>query len=130
MTEKTCRQYITYVMRCGIGRRWTNVEIAETIRKSFGVTFQNNTIAKDLSHMIEDGEVQSEPAPGKKVFQYWLIQEPKKKKAERPEAIVMEPEELMQQCLKAAENYPDDHPQRTAIMNQYEQIKMRARSAA
>ncbi len=122
--EKTCREYITLVMKCG-NRKWTNEQIRERIIASFGIKFYNTTIGKNLSFMINEGEAESEPTEEKDCHQYWLLPEAKKKKPSRPQVPEMDPGPLMDACEEAMKSYPSDHPQRAAIMEQYAELESR-----
>jgi ABC-type branched-subunit amino acid transport system ATPase component len=53
------------------GGRWRNEQMKEYMRANFNRTFQNNTIAKNLSFLINDGLVLSGRTNGAS-YEYWL----------------------------------------------------------
>jgi hypothetical protein len=67
--DNSCAHYV-YCVLCN-GGHWRNEQIKSYILDNFGKTYQNNTIAKYLSFMINDGLVLSTPTGGS-CYEYWL----------------------------------------------------------
>jgi hypothetical protein len=132
--EKTCSEYVEMILKRG--GKWRNEEIKNAILRDYGESFQNNTIAKYLSFKINEGSVMSGPvilASGKKCDEYWWIREAKKDKKEKliiPIIIEDDPLKLMKICLAVIKDYPEEHPQYAAIMNQYFELEMKTRKVA
>jgi hypothetical protein len=70
--DDTCAYYVNLVLSKGGG--WRNEEIKQYIQSHFNRTYQNNTIAKYLSFMINDGLVKSRPTDWA-CYEYWLAQQ-------------------------------------------------------
>ena len=69
---KTCSECIQLVLEKS--GRLRNAQIAIKILSEYGVTYQNNTIAKYLSFFINEGKVLSAQTESKTCFEYWWIQ--------------------------------------------------------
>jgi hypothetical protein len=67
--NNSCAYYV-HLTLCE-GGRWRNEQIKQFIRENYQETYQNNTIAKYLSFMINDGLVLSAPTGGA-CYEYWL----------------------------------------------------------
>ena len=68
---KTCSEYIQLVLEKS--GRLRNAQIASKILSEYGITYQNNTIAKYLSFFINEGKVLSAPTESKTCFEYWWV---------------------------------------------------------
>lgn len=119
--ENSCSDFIKLILKRG--GRWRNKQIENAILETYGVPFQNNTIAKYLSFMINDGKVLSAPVKDKKesvCFEYWWIDNDKKM-----EKLPLVEIGLMCKCREVAKTYPDDHPELKKIMLQIERLEAR-----
>jgi hypothetical protein len=126
MDEKTCRECISLILKRG--GRFRNKQLEHDILRDYGVQCQNNTIAKYLSFLINDGKVLSAPVIDSKngtCFEYWWIESKKK-----VVAIKREEPGLVDRCVKIADTFPDGHPEQMKILLQIEQIEAQERKVA
>ncbi len=134
-SEKTCSDYIELILKREQGYRWRNKQIELAIAREFGVCYQNNTIAKYLSFLINKGLVQSAPVKlqsGKMCDEYWWTKKNDKGKETNiiPIKIDYDLATLKERCLEIAKTYPTEHPQYEAIMNQVNNVELRQRRTA
>jgi hypothetical protein len=123
--EKTCAYFIELILKRG--GRWRNKQIELSMLHDYGVVFQNNTIAKYLSFFINEGRASSAPVhleSGKTCDEYWWIEK------ENKAAHEIIDDQLATQHLDAAATYPEGHPQRAAIMQEYYELTARKVKAA
>jgi hypothetical protein len=110
--DKTCYDCISIVLRRG--NKLRNEEIRVAIFSGFGQSYQNNTIAKYLSFLINEGNVLSEPTlspGGKKCEAYWWVTTP--------------PDDFEKLCHERLEHYPEDHVDYKKTLVMLEQRKSR-----
>ena len=97
------------------GEKLSNEEIKTSIINQFGMSYQNNTIAKYLSFLIKQRKVLSAPVDnhGKVFFVYWWIQKPKKS---NKKLITLN--DLLNRVYEIEKTYPIEHPECKKIRQQ------------
>jgi hypothetical protein len=101
----TAAECIDAVLRRG--GRWRNKQIEIAILQSFGIQFQNNTIAKYLAKAMENGTVMSGPTGtrnGTYCSEYWMV--------------AGENRERLERIRKIASTFPDGHTELGKIEKQ------------
>ena len=113
--KNTCTDFITMILKRG--GRWRNKQIEEAILRDYGMSFQNNTIAKYLSFLMKEGKALSAPVrthDGEICAEYWWVAVEKKKETYTRLTVF----QFLEMCRTIADTYPIDHPQLEKIDEQ------------
>lgn len=121
MMKTTCIELIALILKRG--GRWRNRQIELAILEQYGIQFQSNTIAKNLSFLIKSGKALSAPVRTKNGVvcdEYWWVAEEKKK---RSGLIPVSAAQLLAECQEIMNTYPDEHPEVGKIVIQCKWLK-------